>query len=102
MFHSLVLNCISSSSSSEGSRKGPKSPDPDYSPYVTPIKSNQPYIRRTDDRDTEHRAKGVKNSSKEVTLSNGNVKRENHAKTSHDSHEYIEVHGHLKVFTESY
>ena len=99
MFHSLVLNCISSSSSSEGSRKGPKSPDPDYSPYVTPIKSNQ---RRTDDRDTEHKAKGVKNSSKEVTLSNGNVKRENHAKTSHDSHEYIEVHGHLKVFTESY
>ena len=87
MFHSVVLNIISSSSSSEDSIKGPKLPDTDYSPYVTLTKPNQ------------ERKKGT---SKEVTVSNGHVKRENRVKSSNDTHETIEVNVHSKFLTYPY
>ena len=91
MFNSVVLSSISSSSSSEDSIKGPKLPDTDYSPYVTLTKPNQ-----------WHRRKTVRDTSKEVTVSNGHVKRENHVKRSKDTHETIEVNVRSKFFTYPY
>lgn len=102
MFHSVVLNSISSSRSSEHSIKGLKLPDTDYSPHVALTKPNQRYRRRTDVRNTEHKGKRIKDTTKEVTVSNGHVKRENHVNSSKDTHETIEVNVRSKFFTYPY